>query len=114
MMCRVKFDIDVVDQRRERRGFAGAGRAGDEHEAAAHVAEFLDHRRNAELLERHDLRRDEPEDAAVAVGLLEEVAAEARVLIHLVGEVEIARFLDSAPSAPGRRSRSSCRPSPRA
>ena len=44
--------VDVVDQRRQRRGLAGAGRAGDEDEAAAHVAEFLDHRRNAELLER--------------------------------------------------------------
>ena len=98
MMCRVKFVVDVVDQRRQRGRFARAGRAGDEHESAAQMAEFLDHRRDAELLERGDLRRDEPEDGAVAVGLLEEIAAEARVLIHLVGEVEIAAFLEALPA----------------
>ena len=72
------------------------------------MAEFLDDVRDAELFERRDLRRDEPEDGAIAVGLLEIVAAEARVLVHLVGKIEIAAFLEPLP-APGRRSRSSCR-----
>ncbi len=34
--------IDVVEQRRERRGFSRASRASDEDEAGAHVAEFFD------------------------------------------------------------------------
>ena len=54
--------------------------------------------RDAELLEGGDLGRDEPENGAVTVGLLEEIAAEPRVLIHLVGEVEIARGLVALPA----------------
>ena len=61
-------------------------------------AEFLDDWRDAELLERRDLGGDEPEHGAVAAGLLEKVAAEPGVLIHLVGEVEIACRLISLPA----------------
>ena len=43
--------VDVVDQGRERGRFAGTGRAGDEDEAAAQVAELFHDGRNAELLE---------------------------------------------------------------
>ena len=85
--------IDVIEQGGERGGLAGAGGAGDEDEAAAHVAEFFDDRRDVELLERGDLRGNDTEDAGEAVLLLEVVAAEAVIAVHLVGEVEIA-FVD--------------------
>src|SRR4051812_11547618 len=62
------------------------------------MAEFLDHRGDAELLEGEDLRRDETEDASIAVGMHEKVAAEARLFIHLVAEVEIAPFLVALPA----------------
>jgi hypothetical protein len=35
--------VDVIEQCRERGGFSGAGGAGDEHEAGAHVAKFFHH-----------------------------------------------------------------------
>ena len=50
--------VDPVDQRRERRRLAGAGRAGDEHEAARLLAELVEALGQCELLERLDARRD--------------------------------------------------------
>ena len=91
--------VDVIDQRRQRRRFARTGRAGHEHESAAELAELFHHRRNPEFLERGDLRRDQAEDRAVAVRLLEKIAAEARFLIHLVGEIEIAAFVRKVPNS---------------
>ena len=97
-MCREEVVVDVIDQRRQRRRFAGSGRPGDEHQSAAQLAELFHHRRNPELLQRGDLRRNQAEDGAVAVGLLEIIATEARLLIHLVGEIEIAAFLEKRPA----------------
>ena len=56
--------VDVVEQRGERRRLARAGRPGDEHEPARLVGELVEPRRDAELLERLDLVRDEPEGGA--------------------------------------------------
>ena len=41
-MCSARVVVDAVDQRRERRRLAGAGRAGDEHEAARLLAELVE------------------------------------------------------------------------
>ena len=57
---------------------------------AAQLAKCLEDRRKPELLDRHQFRRNAMEHAAEAVDLLEEIAAEARPFIHLVGEVEVA------------------------
>ena len=89
--------VDVVHQGRQRGALAGTRRAGDEDKAAAQVAEFFDHRRQGQFLERGNARRDQAEDRAEAVHLFEVVAAEAAVLIHLVGEVEIAFVLETFP-----------------
>ena len=89
--------VDVVHQGRQRGALAGTGRAGDEDKAAAQVAEFFDHRRQGQFLERGNARRDQAEDRAEAVHLFEVVAAETAVLIHLVGEVEIAFVLETFP-----------------
>ena len=90
--------VNVIDQRGQRSRLSGAGWAGDEDEPAAQVAKFLDDGRNAELFERGDAGGNEAEDSTVAVGLLEEIAAEARFLVHLVGEIEIATFFKSSPT----------------
>ena len=90
--------VDVVNQRRKRRGLSRTCGAGDQHEAAAHVAKFLHDRRDAELFERHDFRGNQTEHAAEAVGLLQVIAAEARRLVHLVGEIEIAGFHKASPA----------------
>ncbi len=90
--------IDVVDERREGGALTRSGGAGDEHDAAAHVAEGFDDLGNAEVLERFDLGGDDPEDRAVAVGLLEVVAAKPVVLVHFVGEIEVAAFLEPLPA----------------
>ena len=44
--------VDVVDHRGERRGLAAAGGAGHEHEAALFLRDLLEHRRQAELVDR--------------------------------------------------------------
>src|SRR6185503_20021364 len=61
--------VDLVDQRRERRRLTGTGRAGDEHEAARLVAERMERRGDAELLERLDLGRDQAERRAERLAL---------------------------------------------
>ena len=60
--------VDVVDHRAERRRLARAGRPGDEHEPLVQLAEVQDVRRQAELLGRQDLRRDDAEHRARARG----------------------------------------------
>ena len=54
------------------------------------MAEFFDHFRHAEAFERGDFRGDQAEHGSEAVLLLEVIATEARVLVHFVGEVEVA------------------------
>ena len=87
--------IDVVEEGGEGGGLAGAGGAGDEDEAGAEVAEFLDDGGDAQLVEGHDFSGDDPEDGAVAELLAEEVATEAVVGVHFVSEVEVT-FLNVA------------------
>ena len=69
--------VDVVDHRRERGALAAAGRAGDEHEAALFLRDLLQHRRQAELVDRADRHRDDAQHEADGAALLEDVAAEA-------------------------------------
>ena len=56
--------VDQVDHRRERGRLSRPGRAGDEDETARLVGELLERRRDAELLERLQLRRDHSEGSA--------------------------------------------------
>ena len=69
--------VDLVDQRRERGRLAGAGRAGHEHDAARLLGELAHDRRQAELLDRHRLGRDQAERGAERAALEEGVDAEA-------------------------------------
>ena len=86
--------VDPVDQRGERRRLAGAGGAGDEHEAARLLAELVEALRHCELLERLDPRRDHPERGPEAHPLVVGVDAEARDARERVGEVELALGLE--------------------
>ena len=93
-MCSCRVLVDVVEQRRERRRLAGAGRPGDEHEAARLVGELVEPRREAELLERLDLVRDEPERGADGRALEVGVDAEAREAGNRVREVDLPARLE--------------------
>ena len=86
--------VDVVEERGEGRRLAGAGRAGDEHEAARLVREVVQARREAELLESLDLVRDEPEGGADGRALKVGVDAEAREAGNRVGEVDLPARLE--------------------
>ena len=95
MMCSWRLAVDLVDHRRQRRRLAGAGRAGDEHQAARLVADLLDDRRQAELLEAEDLVRDLPEDGGDGAALVEDVRAEARQALDAEREVELEVLLEA-------------------
>ena len=81
--------VDLVDQRGERGRLAGAGRAGHEHDPARLLGELADDRRQAELLDRHRLGRDQAEGGAERAALEEGVDAEAADAGDAVGEVEL-------------------------
>ena len=90
----VPVQIGVIDHRRERGRFAGTGRAGDEHEALFQHRKPLQHCREARVLDRQDLGRNQAEDGGDAVFLLKKVRAVTRDSGNLVAEVDIARFLE--------------------
>ena len=81
--------VDPVDHRGERRRLTGPGRPGNEHEAARLVREVEQHRRQAELLELGDIRRNRPHDRANRRPLEERVHAEAGLVRDCVREVDL-------------------------
>ena len=81
--------IDVIDHRAQRRRLARPGRPGDEHQPLVQVAQVEHRRREAELLGRQDLRRDDAEDGAGSLAIEEQVGAEAGESLDLVGEVGV-------------------------
>ena len=89
MMCADARRVDVVDHRRERGALAAAGRAGDEDQAALFLRDPLQDRRQPELVDRLDPRRDDAQHEADGAALLEDVAAEAPEARHAVGEVDL-------------------------
>src|SRR6266480_4470931 len=86
--------VDLVNHRGERGRLAAAGGAGDEHEAARALGEVREHRREAELLERADLFRNQSIDGGNRAALIEQVAAEAREPFDAEREVELEGFLE--------------------
>ena len=87
--------VDVVEERGEGRRLAGAGRPGDEHEAARLLREVVQAGREAELLERLDLVRDEPEGGAHGRALKVGVDTEAREAGNRMREVDLPARLES-------------------
>ena len=71
-----------------------AGGAGDQHQPLGQVAELEDLPGQPHVLGGHDLGGDDAEDAAYALAVAEEVAAEARHAGDLVGEVGVVALLE--------------------
>ena len=89
--------VDIIDERRQRGGLTGTRGPRDQHQPGTHLAEALDLLRHVELLQRQNLGGNETEHAAVAALLLHVVAAEAGLLVHLVGKVRIAAVRELLP-----------------
>ena len=86
--------VDQVDDRGERRRLARSGRAGDEHDAVLQRRDVGERRRQVQLGERRDLRRDDAHDDGERAALAEDVDAEAAALGQRVREVAGALFLE--------------------
>src|SRR5262249_3321598 len=79
-----------VDQRSLRCCFARTRRTRHEHKSAPQVSKFLHDYRNPELLKGRNLGGNQSKCRGIPFRLLKVVAAKSRVLIHLVGKIEIA------------------------
>ena len=97
MCCRPR-PVDLVEHRSERRRLPGAGRAGDEHEAALLTRETSDAGRQTELVEVRDPVRDETEGERDRAALTESVHAEAGKLRRRVREIELAARVEGLAS----------------
>ena len=86
--------VRVIHDRRQRRGLAAAGRAGDEDESLVQLGELFHDRRQAQLFGREDLRGNLAEDRGNAVLLVEEVGAETGHAGNFVAEVDVAGFFE--------------------
>ena len=95
MMCSVRRGVDVVDHRRERGRLARAGGAGAQDQAAPLLADPLQHRRQHQLADGQDARRDDAQHQADRAALLEDVAAEAAEARHRVGDVDLELLLEA-------------------
>ena len=89
--------IDVIDHRGQRRRLAAAGGAGHQHQTPFFIGDLLEDRRQAELFEGPNLRRDDADDHAHRAALLEDVAAEASQAGHAVGEVDFLILFELLP-----------------
>ena len=92
MMWKALSLVDLVDDGGEGRGLAGAGGAGDEHDAVALVGDLVELGRDAELLDRRHAVGDDAQDDRIGPALREHVDAEARALGQAVREVGGARL----------------------
>src|SRR5439155_14843090 len=89
--------VAVINHRRQRRGLAGTGWAGDDHQSLVQHPKFSQHRRQwrvklFEIFERKHLRWYLAEDGGAAVFLVEKIGAEARHVRDFVTEVHVTRF----------------------
>jgi hypothetical protein len=91
--------VDVVDDRRERGRFPGAGRAGDEDESAPLFGEPPHARREAQLVEGRHLVGNRAEGERRCAALPEPVDAKAREAFGRIGEVELPRHLELTEAA---------------
>ena len=71
--------IDVVDERGQRGRFAGAGGAGDQHQALGQVAEAEQLFGQVQVVGREDLAGNDAHDRAHAAQIDEQVGAKARL-----------------------------------
>ena len=84
--------VDDVHHGGQRGGLAGAGGPGHQHQTARFVEQFLDARRNADLLHRQQLVGNLPQHQAEVALLLEHADAEPRHVAEREAEVRAAAF----------------------
>ena len=89
--------VDQIDHGGQRGRLARAGRPRHQDQAVLPERQRLHHLGETELLEGADLSRDDPEDGALAVPLVEDVDAEPRVLSDLDREVQVSLLLEYPP-----------------
>jgi len=86
--------VAVVQHRRDRGRFAGAGSAHDEHQAAFFHDQVGQDRRQAEVCQRRDHGRDKTEHCRDAAALAERRQAEAPQVVHRDAHVELVILLE--------------------
>jgi cell division protein ZapA (FtsZ GTPase activity inhibitor) len=85
--------IFMVDHGGQRRGFAGTGRAGDQHHAAWIVRDLFEDLGGLELFERQDRGGNGPEDGKRPAVLVGGIDPKARQIRHGKGKVALEEFL---------------------
>ena len=83
--------VDVVDEGGERRAFARAGRAGDNHETVRLFRLLNDDGRQSELLGGRDVHRKQAERHRGMAALVVNIAAQAHTAPNRCGKVGFAR-----------------------
>ncbi len=89
--------VDVVDHRRQRRGLARAGRAGDQHQAPGQPAQVDDFLREAQIVDRANVRRYDAKYASHSLAIQEQVAAVTSHAADLIGEIAVVKPLELLP-----------------
>jgi hypothetical protein len=79
--------VDLVDDGRQRRGLARAGRPGDEYEPPGLVAKRVQDLRQRQIVDALDVDRDEPECGAQGALVEKGIDAETRLPVEGVREV---------------------------
>ena len=92
-----KVLIDKINKRGLRGCFTRARWACDENESAPQIGKFFDHHGNPQLLQTGDLRRNQPKSCGITMRLLKVIGAKPRLLVHLVGKIEITVLLEILP-----------------
>ena len=91
--------VDLVDDRRERRRLAGAGRPRQQDDAPLLVGQLADHRREREVLDRPDRLGDRPRDDRHDAALAEGVDPKPTDTVDLVGEVDFRLVVELGEAA---------------
>ncbi len=86
--------VDLVDQCRQRRGFAGPGLARNQHDTAGVAGEVVQYLGQAEIFQRGLFLGDDPEYRADAADMTEHIDPEASKFRDLVGEVRAVILLE--------------------
>ena len=92
---------DVVQHRRQRRRFAGAGRPGHEDEALTQPGQAPDHHRHPKLIVVGNLVGNQSQRHGDRPPLLEGVDTKARLAFPVEGEIQVAALLEGRPTLGG-------------
>ena len=90
-----EIGVDVFDHRRERRGFAGTGRTGHQHDAARRFRDFFDLWQQAEFLKTGHACFDIAHRQAPLAALLKKIRAEPSDSGDEIGKINFALLLQS-------------------